>query len=106
MLAAAQQLHRQQQQLAGIAAAVAAGGGHGGSSGPLQAPLLAQLGEVSGRVSRLEEFMEAQVELIPDWQKALEVVQALKRCAGGELWWAAAQLFIWDLLWILGRGWA
>jgi hypothetical protein len=76
MLAAAQQ----RQQLAGIAAAVAAGGGHGGSSGPLQAPLLAQLGEVAGRVCRLEEFMEAQVELIPDWQKALEVVQALKRC--------------------------
>jgi hypothetical protein len=49
-LAAAQQLHKQQQQLAGIAAAVAAGG-YGGSSGPLQAPLLAQLGELAGKVS-------------------------------------------------------
>jgi hypothetical protein len=30
-------------------------------------------------VSRLEDFVEAQVELIPDWQKALEVVTAVKR---------------------------
>jgi len=76
VLAAAQQLHRQQQQLAGIAAAVAASGA---GSGPLQAPLLAQLGELSGKVARLEDWFEAQVELIPDWQKALEVVQAVKR---------------------------
>jgi hypothetical protein len=48
-IAAAQQLHQQQQQLAGIAAAIAAGG-YGGSSGPLQAPLLAQLQELSGKV--------------------------------------------------------
>jgi hypothetical protein len=28
---------------------------------------------------RLEDFVEAQVELIPDWQKALEVVQAVNK---------------------------
>lgn len=31
------------------------------------------------QVSRLEDFVEAQLELIPDWQKALEVVQVVKR---------------------------
>jgi hypothetical protein len=31
------------------------------------------------QVARLEDFVEAQVELIPDWQKALEVVQAVKK---------------------------
>ncbi|KAF8054759.1 hypothetical protein HT031_006941 [Scenedesmus sp. PABB004] len=64
---------------------------HGGVAGsyepgPLSAgvgysirqPLQAQLSALAGKVQQLEAWFEAQVELIPEWQRVLGVVHGLK----------------------------
>ncbi|WIA07933.1 hypothetical protein OEZ85_007411 [Tetradesmus obliquus] len=61
--------------LAALAAAVSANS----RVGPLSQPLQAQLNDLAAKVGQLEAWFEAQVELIPEWQKVLGVVQGIKR---------------------------
>jgi hypothetical protein len=72
---APQQLTRQQQQLAGLAAAVAANS----STGPLQAPLMAQVAELSSKIGRVEGWCEAQADLLPEWREAIAAMSAVRR---------------------------